>query len=707
MIYTIACQVPGYLRLRAPRYYLNDEDAHALMRAIRQLPDIDSAEVNAFSGSILVKHRGDGDHIRDAICRMNAKTLPRVPDHEKDHMVEITRTFRATMAKSLVMRFVSVSLMPAPLRMALTIWNAAHYVKAGLKSLLAGRIDVDVLDGAAVGLSVAFGHYASASQIMFLLHISDILENYARKRSRNALSMALVFDVDQVWVRSADGVERQKQLIDVQLDDAIVIRQGSMIAVDGEVIEGIAEVNQASMTGESAPVTKEVGDRVYAGTAIAAGDLLVRPTRLPSESRISSLIAMVEQAEAAKSKTAARAEALADRIVPYSFLFAALTWIFTRNGHKALSALTVDYSCAIKLATPIAVISALNEASQSHIMVKGGKYLEQVAEAEVVVFDKTGTLTQAVPKVAEVLPLAGHPRDEVLRLAACLEEHFPHSLARAICRQAEEEDLHHREEHTEVEYVVAHGIVSQWRGHDVAIGSKHFLFDDRGIIIDEAQQKQIDALGNDVSLVYLALDDALIGVIAIEDPPRPEAAEVITALRELGVKEIVMLTGDGPAVAESMAKRLGVDRVFSEVLPEQKASLVEALQNEGKSVMMVGDGVNDTPALAQADVSVSLRDSSDIAREVADVTLLGANLWDLVDLRRASRTLMCRIETNFYRIFGFNTLLLIAGATGVMQPTTTALLHNLSTAGIGYMASRPLWPHRPRQSLDKPATLNQ
>lgn len=705
MSYTIACQVPGYLRLRAPRYYLNDEDAHALMRAIRHLPAVASVEVNAFSGSILVRHEGDGDAIREAICAMDAKTLPRVPDHEKDHMVEIARTFRATMANAVLMRIINLTILPPPVRMALTIWNASRYIKAGLKSLLAGRVDVDVLDGSAVGLSLAFGHYASASQIMFLLHISDILEDYARKRSRNALSMALVFDVDQVWVRDADGVQRQKQLVEVTLDDEIVIRQGSMIAVDGEVIEGIAEVNQASMTGESAPVTKEVGDRVYAGTAIAAGDLVVRPTRLPSESRISSLIAMVEQAEAAKSKTAARAEALADRIVPYSFLFAALTLLLTRDGHKALSALTVDYSCAIKLATPIAVISALNEASQAHIMVKGGKYLEQVAEAEVVVFDKTGTLTQAVPKVSQVLPLGDYPRDEVLRLAACLEEHFPHSLARAICRQAEEEDLHHKEEHTEVEYVVAHGIVSHWREHAVAIGSKHFLVDDRHIVINDAQQAKIDALGNDVSLVYLAIDDVLSGVIAIEDPPRPEAREIIEALRAEGVKETVMLTGDGPAVAQSMAKRLGVDRVFWEVLPEQKASLIESLQAEGKSVMMVGDGVNDTPALAQADVSVSLRDSSDIAREVADVTLLGADLWDLVDLRRASRALMSRIETNFRRIFGFNTLLLIAGATGFMQPTTTALLHNLSTAGIGYLASRPLWPHHPEREEEAEVTV--
>lgn len=690
MTYQVVSALPGYLRLRAPRFAISEDDSYILSHVIGQMPTVFSVDVNYMTGSILVHHMGDNEKLTADIEAIDVASYPPVPLHEQDQHVKISLTFKGMLAKTFMGRLLK-GFMPMPVYKVMTVYSALRYVWRGLKSVSQGRFDVDVLDGAAIGLSVAFGHYHSASSIMFLLSISDILEEYARQRTRNALTTALIMNVDTVWVRLEEGLEVQKSLSDVQVGEEIIVRSGTMIPLDGEVIAGEAGVNQQTLTGESAPVIKEVGDSVYAGTAIAEGELVIRVRKLLEESRIQYILNMVERAEDEKIGTAAKAEALADRIVPYSFLFAGIVWLLTRDGHKALSALTVDYSCAIKLATPLAIISAMREATQNRIMVKGGKYLEALAEADTVVFDKTGTLTCATPRVKKVIPLMDDMnRDEVLRLAACLEEHFPHSLARAIVRQAEEEGLQHREEHADVSYVVAHGITSEWRGQTVHIGSRHFLEEDKGIVFSEAAETLLREEGSGYSCVYLAIGDQLAGFICIQDPPREEAKEVIALLRKTGIQNVVMLTGDGPQIAERIAEELGIDRYFAEVLPEDKAEKIRTLQDEGKKVIMVGDGVNDTPALAQADVSVSLRDASDVAREVADVTLLQSDLLALVTARKISIRLMRRVDSNFNRIFTFNTGLLILGATGLLQPTTTALWHNVSTAALGYLACQPL-----------------
>ncbi|MFP5528519.1 heavy metal translocating P-type ATPase [Peptococcus simiae] len=698
MNYQVVTALPGYLRLRAPRFAISEDDSYILSHVIGQMSAVLSVDVNYLTGSILVRHCGNNDSLVTAIEAINLDECPPVPLHEQDQHVKIGLTFKGMLSKTFMARFLK-GLMPMPVYKALTVYSAIRYVWRGLKSLGQGRFDVDVLDGAAIGLSVAFGHYHSASSIMFLLSISDILEEYARQRTRNALTTALIMNVDTVWVRLEDGLEVQKSISDVQVGDEIIVRAGTMIPLDGEIVSGEAGVNQQTLTGESAPVVKQVGDSVYAGTAVAEGELVIRVRKLLEESRIQYILNMVERAEDEKIGTAAKAEALADRIVPYSFLFAGIVWLLTRDGHKALSALTVDYSCAIKLATPLAVISAMREATQNRIMIKGGKYLEAMAEADTIVFDKTGTLTCATPKVKKVIPLTEEMnRDDVLRLAACLEEHFPHSLARAIVLQAEEEGLKHREEHADVKYVVAHGIESEWRNQTVRIGSRHFLEEDKGIVFNEAAEAAIHEEGSGFSCVYLAVADSLVGFICIQDPPREEAKEVIRGLRQSGIKNIVMLTGDGAPIAQRIADELGIDRYFAEVLPEDKASKVQELQAEGKKVIMVGDGVNDTPALAQADVSVSLRDASDVAREVADITLLQSDLSALVTARHLGLRLMRRIDSNFNRIFTINTGLLILGATGVMQPTSTALWHNVSTAALGYAACQPLLSPRERKA---------
>lgn len=527
---------------------------------------------------------------------------------------------------------------------------------------------------------------------MFLLGISDVLEEYTREKSRNTLSSALIFQVDKVWIKGEDGEQYQKSLVDVQLEEQIIVRTGSMIPVDGYIVSGESEVNEASMTGESMPVQKTVGDSVFAGTVVVDGEILVSVRSLHSESRIQSILTMVEESEELKSAISSKAAHLADRIVPYSFLFSAIVFALTRSSEKALSALTVDYSCAIKLATPLSVISAISEASNNRIMVKGGKYLETLSEADTIVFDKTGTLTMATPKVVKVIPFGDFTRDEALRLAACLEEHFPHSLARAIVKKAEEENLKHKEEHAEVQYIVSHGVHSTWRGHKVLIGSSHFLTDDNGVFISEDEENIINSEGAGYSCVYLSVDDRLAGVICVQDPPRPEAPRIIAELKALGIDNIYMLTGDSSQAAEKIAEELNIDNVFSGVLPEDKAEKIEELQSKGHRVIMVGDGINDTPALAKADVSISLRDATDLAREVSDITLLDSNLNSLIELRKLSRGMTNRIESNFTKIFTINTMLLVLGAFGTLRPTSTALLHNVSTALIGASSTRNILP---------------
>lgn len=694
MKFQIACNIPGYLRLRLGRYALDSETSHSLSHEIKRYKGIEKVEVNYFTGSVLIEHNADSNKLIEQLQKINLNNLEKIPEIERDESVKLAVKFRQNILNRFILRYARKYLLPTPIGKFFIIKNAIGYAWEGIKSLSKGNVNVDVLDGAVIGLSVLNGHYSNAASIMFLLGISNELEDYTREKTRNTLSSALMFEIDKVWVRENDE-DVQKSLVDVQIGEKIVVRTGSMIPVDGEVFDGNAEVNEASMTGESMPVQKSQGDSVFAGTVVVDGEIIVSVNSLHSESRIQSILNLVENSEELKSAITAKAENLADRIVPYSFLFAGAVLLLTRSTKKALSALTVDYSCAIKLATPISVISALSEASNNRIMVKGGKYLEAISEADTIIFDKTGTLTKATPKVAKVLAFSDFSRDEVLRLAACLEEHFPHSLARAIVRQAEEENLKHKEEHADVQYIVSHGIHSTWREHKVLIGSMHFLTDDNEVIVTEEEQSIIDREGLGYSCVYLSVDERLAGVICVEEPARDEAAGIIKELKTLGINNVYMLTGDSAQAANKIAKELGITNVFSEVLPEDKADKVEMLQQQGHKVIMVGDGINDTPALAKADVSISLRDATDLAREVADITLLDNNLEALITLRKLSQGMTTRIESNYRKIFTFNTGFLILGAFGILQSTSTALLHNLTTAAIGAGATKNILPALP------------
>lgn len=692
MKFQIACNLNGYLRLKLGRYTLDEEKSYSLSHEINKYSGVYKVSANHITGSVLIEHDTDVNSLIENLKKIDLDSLEVVPSYERDESTAIGVKFRQKLLNKFLIRFVARNLIPSPIGKIVIIKRALGYMGKGFNSLSKGEVNVDVLDGSVIGLSLLKGHYANAASIMFLLGISDVLEEYTREKSRNTLSSALIFQVDKVWIKGEDGEQYQKSLVDVQPEEQIIVRTGSMIPVDGCIVSGESEVNEASMTGESMPVQKTVGDSVFAGTVVVDGEILVSVRSLHSESRIQSILTMVEESEELKSAISSKAAHLADRIVPYSFLFSAIVFALTRSSEKALSALTVDYSCAIKLATPLSVISAISEASNNRIMVKGGKYLETLSEADTIVFDKTGTLTMATPKVVKVIPFGNFTRDEALRLAACLEEHFPHSLARAIVKKAEEENLKHKEEHAEVQYIVSHGVHSTWRGHKVLIGSSHFLTDDNGVFISEDEENIINSEGAGYSCVYLSVDNRLAGVICVQDPPRPEAQRIIAELKSLGIDNIYMLTGDSSQAAEKIAEELNIDNVFSGVLPEDKAEKIEELQSKGHCVIMVGDGINDTPALAKADVSISLRDATDLAREVSDITLLDSNLHSLIELIKLSRGMTNRIESNFTKIFTINTMLLVLGAFGTLRPTSTALLHNISTALIGASSTRNILP---------------
>ena len=579
--------------------------------------------------------------------------------------------------------------LPMPIRNALTIYHAAEYIWHGLDSLTSFNVDVALLDGAAVAGALLHHQYKPASSMMFLLSISDALEDYTIQKAKSTLKDSLALNIDTVWVVGDDGEEKQCPAVDIEKGDKIKIHMGDVIPVDGKVIEGEAMVNEASMTGEPLAVHKRPGKTVHAGTVIEEGNLIVEVYSMNKETRLNKIIDLIENSEALKADTQSKAENLADSIVPYSFLATALTYLITRNPTKALSVLMVDFSCAIKLTTPLSIISAMREASDNRMMVKGGKFLENYANADTIVFDKTGTLTNATPEVVDVIPMSRrYKRDDILRMAACIEEHFAHSIATAIVKQAKEEGLKHEEDHSEVQYIVAHGIVTEYEGKRAIIGSKHFLFDDEKVKMTKTQEKKVKKAAKEHSVVYLALDGKLEGLICIDDPVRDEAKYVIEELKELGIENVIMLTGDSESGARAGAKALGITEYRSQVLPEDKSKIIEELKAEGKTVIMVGDGINDSPALAAADVSVSMKHSSDIAREVADISLLSDDLYDLVTLRKLSVGMLDKINKNYHHIVAVNGSLLVLGVLGVIPPSTSSMVHNLSTMLFGAMSTR-------------------
>ena len=580
-----------------------------------------------------------------------------------------------------LMKGAAALFLPAPLRIARVVWHMVPFLHKGLRCLGRRKIKVELLDALSIGISVGRRDFGTAGMVMFLLEIGELLEDWTRKKSVADLAESLSLHVDRVWLKTEAG-EVLTPIGQVQPGDRVVVRAGGVIPLDSVVAEGEVTVNQASLTGESVPVAKRPGGAVYAGTVVEEGECVLEVKQASGQGRYDQIVEMIQRSEQMKSAAEAKASSLADKLVPYTFAGSLLSLALTRNVTRALSVLMVDFSCALKLAMPLAVLSAMREAGREHITVKGGKFLEAVAKADTIVFDKTGTLTHACPRVAKVIPFHGKDETEMLRLAACLEEHFPHSMANAVVEEARRRGLNHEERHAKVEYLVAHGIVSSVDGEQVRIGSAHFIFEDEKVIIPEGEQAKFDALPPEYSQLYLAIDGVLSAVICISDPLREEAREVLSALRNLGVKKLVMLTGDSPRTAASIAEQLGVDDFRAGVLPADKAEYVAAMRREGHTVLMVGDGINDSPALSEADAGIAISDGAAIAREIADITIAADSLWELVRLRQLAMALMHRIQNNYRFVIGFNGALIGLGVAGILPPATSAMLHNLSTLGV-------------------------
>ena len=668
MHYQVIHHTPGRLRVRCGRGMFNHDQACGIECRLLKLKGVSSVKATPCNGGVFILYEGANPQtIFRALDRLRPETLRSHEPEERAEARKLGQSFSLKIAGKVSSFLLCKLFLPPPLRMAKAFWNYGSYFRRGMAGLGSGRLNVAVLDAVSIGVSIGTRAYGTANSIMFLLSISDLLENYTRKKTRAALAASLSINVDQVWRVEKDGM-RQVPMEQIRPGDKIRVDAGNVIPVDGAVLSGEAEVNQAAMTGES--------------EAAAMGD----------QSRINNIIALIDHSEELKARIQSRAEKLADSIVPLTLLTAGVLFLFTRNISKALSVLMVDYSCAIKLATPISVISAMKEASARKIMIKGGKFMELFARADTIVFDKTGTLTSACPQVTQIVPLSDCSREYILKTAACLEEHFPHSVARAVVRKALEEGLHHEEEHAEVEYIVAHGISSRLHGKKVLVGSYHFLFEDEGILLTEEQRQTIRSHARGKSNIFLAIGRRAIGMIGVSDPPRPEARETIARLKRQGISSIIMLTGDSESAARAISRQLGITEYRSQVLPEDKARFIKQLKQSGRTVCMVGDGINDSPALSCADVSVSMKDSSDIAREVADISLLSSSLSELAVLRELSCAVLEKIERNYRFIVGFNTSLILLGMFGLITPALSAFLHNASTVYVSARSTRRCLP---------------
>ena len=588
--------------------------------------------------------------------------------------------------------------LPAPLDAAYTAFRSIHFLWKGVRCVLSRRLEVEVLDALSIGVSLLRGDFGTAGSVMFLLNLGSLLEEWTRKKSLDDLARSMALNVDKVWVRS-QGTEVLVPLTKVRSGDEVVVRSGNMIPLDGTVLEGEAMVNQAALTGEAMPVRKAEGSTLYAGTVVEEGECVFIAKAEGGSNRYDKIVAMIEESEKLKSSTENRALVLADKLVPWCLGATVVTYLLTRNATRAISCLMVDFSCALKLSMPLAVLSAMRECGSYHITVKGGKYLEALSQADTIVFDKTGTLTRATPQVVEVVPFSGCNEREVLQLAACLEEHFPHSMANAVVRAAKERGISHEEMHSEVEYIVAHGIASRVGGQRVVIGSHHFVFEDEKCTIPTAEQQKFDALKPAYSHLYMAASGQLVGVICISDPLRPEAAAVLNGLRALGIRNTVMMTGDSERTAAAIAKQVGVDRFFAEVLPEDKANFVQQAKAEGHTVVMIGDGINDSPALSAADIGIAINSGAAIAREIADVTIKADSLEELVALKAIANSLQKRVHANYRFVLTFNSTLIALGALGILQPASSAMLHNLSTIGISLKSMTNLLPENKASQL--------
>lgn len=663
---------------------LSYKEADLFQYYLEELPQVTKAVVYERTADAVICYQGERSTLLKKVAAYRCKDV-KVPDGILEHSGrELNSQYQEKLVNKVLFHYGRKVFLPAPIAAAYTGFCSIKYIWKGIQTLAKGKIEVPVLDGTAIGVSVLRGDTATAGSIMFLLGIGELLEEWTHKKSVDDLARTMSLNVDKVWIKEASGQEVLVSASRIRENDQIVVHMGNVVPFDGTVSDGEAMLNQASLTGESAPVRKTAGNTVFAGTVVEEGEITVLVRKAGGSSRYEKIAAMIEESEKLKSGLESKAEHLADRLVPYSLGGTALTYLLTRNATKALSILMVDFSCALKLAMPISVLSAIREANQHKITVKGGKFLEAVAEADTIVFDKTGTLTKAQPTVAEVVSFSETKSpDELLRIAACLEEHFPHSMAKAVVDAAREKYLDHEEMHSKVEYIVAHGISTTINGKKAIIGSYHFVFEDENSIIPEGMEEKFRHLPEEYSHLYLALEGVLAAVICIEDPLRPEAAEIIRQLKKTGLKKIVMMTGDSERTAKAIAKKVGVDEYYAEVLPEDKANFVEKEKVEGRKVIMIGDGINDSPALSAADVGIAISEGAEIAREIADITVAADDLAEILVLRMLSNRLMKRIHKNYRFIVTFNAGLILLGVGGILQPTTSALLHNTSTLYIG------------------------
>lgn len=678
---TIVHESRGRMRLRLRQKNMTIRQADLLETWLKGQPWIREAVVHERTCCVIVTYTGDREAVLSALGAFTwagAESSVTLSDHSTR---TLNREFQEKLVGKVAVKAAAALFLPAPLRIARVVWHMIPFLHRGLRCLGHRQIKVEMLDALSIGISVFRRDFGTAGTVMFLLEIGELLEDWTRKKSVADLAESLSLHVDRVWLKTEAG-EVLTPIGQIRPGDWVVVRAGSVIPMDSVVVEGEITVNQASLTGESVPVAKGPGGTVYAGTVVEEGESVLEVKQASGQSRYDQIVEMIQHSEQMKSAAEAKASNLADKLVPYTFAGSLVSLVLTRNLTRALSVLMVDFSCALKLAMPLAVLSAMREAGREHITVKGGKFLEAVTSADTIVFDKTGTLTHACPRVACVVPFNGKEEAEMLRLAACLEEHFPHSMANAVVEAAERRGLRHEERHGKVEYLVAHGIASSVDGERVRIGSAHFIFEDEKCVVPAEERTKFDALPPEFSQLYLAIDGVLSAVICISDPLREEARAVLSALRNLGVKNLVMLTGDSPRTATSIAEQLGVDDFRAGVLPADKAEYVAAMRREGHTVLMVGDGINDSPALSEADAGIAISDGAAIAREIADITIAADSLWELVRLRQLAIGLMCRIQNNYRFVIGFNGALIGLGVAGILPPTTSAMLHNLSTLGV-------------------------
>ena len=695
---TILHEGKGRMRVHVEKVRMTLHRADVLEAYLNHNDAIVRATVYERTGDVLITYTGK----RSAAVALLAGYKFDVP--ENDALVtsadsrKLNREYQDKMFDLVAGRALRKLFLPAPIAAAYTVFRSIGFIWKGVRCVLRRKLEVEVLDALSIGVSILRGDFGTAGSVMFLLNLGSLLEEWTRKKSLDDLARSMALNVDKVWVRS-QGTEVLVPLTKVHSGDEVVVRSGNMIPLDGTVLEGEAMVNQAALTGESMPVRKVEGSTIYAGTVVEEGECVFIAKAEGGSNRYDKIVAMIEESEKLKSSTENRALVLADKLVPWCLGATAVTYVLTRNVTRAISCLMVDFSCALKLSMPLAVLSAMRECGSYHITVKGGKYLEALSKADTIVFDKTGTLTRATPQVVEVVPFSGCDEREVLQLAACLEEHFPHSMANAVVRAAKERGISHEEMHSEVEYIVAHGIASRVGGERVVIGSHHFVFEDEKCIVPAAEQAKFDALKPEYSHLYMAASGQLVGVICISDPLRPEAAAVLNSLRALGIRNTVMMTGDSERTAAAIAKQVGVDHFFAEVLPEDKANFVQQAKAKGHTVVMIGDGINDSPALSAADIGIAINSGAAIAREIADVTIKADSLEELVALKAIANAMQKRVHANYRFVLTFNSALIALGALGILQPASSSMLHNLSTIGISLKSMTNLLPENKAPQL--------